>query len=162
MAFPVVERIADVIITRLEVLRDNANAEVDVTEVVRPKRLDAYTPKDGQIVVTQGANDREPELDHAGNPPAVARRQVFNIRCHVMNSEKSTDAVDEIVNTFAAEVIKAITTPQSEWHNFGSLAIDAEFDSFENIDSDGSFDGINLPLAVIYRTSENDPYTVRA
>ena len=162
MAFPIVEQIADVIVTRLIALRDNELAEVAVSEVVRPVRLESYTPNDNQIVITQGASERVPEMDHAGNPPAVARRQRFNIRCHVMPSEKDTTAVDKYVNVFAAEVMKAITTPQATWQNFGALAIDAEFDTLEEIDGDGSFDGINIPLLVTYRTSENDPYTVRA
>ena len=162
MAFPVVEQIADVIVTRLVALQNDINAEVAVSEVVRPTRFANYTPKDNQIVITQGDNERVPELDHPGNPPATARRQRFNIRLHVMPSEKDTTAVDEHVNLFAAEVMQAITTPQATWHNFGALAIDAEFDSHEPIDSDGSFDGVNIPLLVTYRTSENDPYTVRS
>jgi hypothetical protein len=126
-------------------------------------RLESYTPKDNQIVITQGASERVPEMDHRWQPSCGRDdRQRFNIRCHVMPSEKDTTAVDEYVNVFAAEVMKAITTPQATWHNFGALAIDAEFDTLEEIDGDGSFDGINVPLLVTYRTSENDPYTVRA
>jgi hypothetical protein len=162
MAFPIVEQIADVIITRLTALKDDELAEVAVSEIIRPKRLDSYTPKDNQIVVTQGANERVPEMDHPGNPPAVGRSQRFNIRCHVMPSELDPAAVDEYCNVFAAEVMQAITTPQNTWHNFGSLAIDGIFDTLEEIDGDGGIDGINVPLIVMYRTSETDPYTARA
>ena len=58
------------------------------------------------------------------------------------------------------DVVKIVCTP-SEWYNFDSYAINSEWLAVEDIAGDGSVDGCNVPLAVIYRTAENDPYTVR-
>ena len=159
---PVVERIAQVIYDRLMLLTAGGSAYIYVSEVVRYNRKDTYTPTDKQIVLTMGANERVPELDHEGNPPAVCRQQTFNIRCHVIPSEFDETPSDTYVNLMVFEAMKAITNNQATWHNFDNLAIDAEFDSTEPIEDDGTgIDGANLPLLVRYRTDENNPYNVR-
>lgn len=160
---PVVERIADEVLQRLYMLSVGDSEYIVANEVIRYNRSDTYTPKDKQIVLTQGANERIPELDHPGNPPAVCRQQTFNIRCHVIPSEKDDTASDQYVNQMVMEAMAAITDDAATWHNFNGLAIDAEFGATENIDDDGSgIDGANLPLLVRYRTDENNPYNVRA
>lgn len=163
MSVAVIETIALELVDRLEGLVNNGGTyNTDVCEVIRPTRFGSnWTPKDLQIVLTQGANDIVDELSYPGNPPAIARRQVFNIRCHIITDERSCDAVDTTINTFAADVIKIVCTP-SEWHNFDGNAINAEWMSQEDIQADGGVDGVNVPLAITYRTSETDPYTVRA
>jgi len=122
--------------------------------------MGGFTPKHLQIVLTQGPPQRVPELDYPGNPPANCYSITFNIRCHVMPSEKDPTPVDTIINAMAGDVVKVVCEP-TNWHTFGSLAIDAEWESHENIDGDGSFDGMNLPLTVYYRTDESNPYNKR-
>ena len=160
---PVVERIAEEVFDRLYQLVVGNSAYIQLEEVIRYNRKETYTPKDKQIVLTQGANDRVPEMDHAGNPPAICRQQTFNIRCHVIASEFDDTLSDEYVNQMVMEAMKAITNNQATWHTFGGLAIDAEFGNLENIDDDGTgIDGANVPLLVRYRTDENNPYNVRS
>jgi hypothetical protein len=41
-------------------------------------------------------------------------------------------------------------------------AIDAEFRSPEYVTADGGLDGVNVPIAITFRTDEGDPTSVRA
>ena len=161
MSVTVVEQIAQVIESRLRnLLVDGENTVV--TEVVRPSSIGQYTPQDMQIVMTQGETVINEELGCPGNPPATCFETTFNIRCHSVPDETLETAKDSYLNEFAADVRKVICSPQNSWHNFGSLAIDARFESTETITSEASPNGINIPLTVLYRTDENNPYNVRA
>lgn len=158
----VVESIAEVLYQRLCNLVNNTTYNTKVTEVIRPKRLEQRTIKDRQIIMVDGSHDRVPELDHEGNPPAEAWRITFNLYLHVQNDERKCEPVDKVVHTFAADVKKAVCSVDSRWHTFGENAIDATWQSMESIQSDGSFDGVNIPIAITYRVDEDDPYQVRA
>lgn len=160
-ARPVVERIAHALFERLQLLSAGYSSLFKASEVIRPKRQGGFTPKNNQIVMTQGDPIRVPELDRPGNPPAICFDQSFNVRCHIMPSEKDPTPVEEYINTMAAEVVRVVGDAGSRWFTFGELAMNATWGSQENIDSDGSFDGINLPLVVTYRVSEVDPYVAR-
>jgi hypothetical protein len=106
MSVSVLESISVVLFNRLKLLIDNTTYNTNVCEVIRPTRLGAeWTPKHLQIVLTKGAEEVDDELSHPGNPPAIARRQTFNIRCHVMTDEQDLDAVETVINTFAADEI---------------------------------------------------------
>jgi len=165
LVLTVIDEIVEVLIERLETLVGAAE-QTDVVEIVRPTRLGTWTPKDLQVVVVQGEQERVPELDCPGNPPAECNRQIFNLYCHVRTSESETEAADTTINAFAADVKRVVCDPQATWHNFASggtnWAIDAEWLNQETIDSGEACDGIKLVLAITYRTDENDPYTVRA
>jgi len=163
MSVSVLENIALTLLARLEGLVNNGGTyNTDVVEVIRPTRLGSnWTPQHLQIVLTQGASEVVDELSYPGNPPAICRRQTFNIRCHVMSDEQDTEAIETVINTFAADIVKVVCTP-SEWYNFSGYAINSEWLAMEDIASDGSVDGCNVLIAVYYRTDENDPYTVRA
>lgn len=158
---PVIERIADAIYQRLRLLTAGYSPMTAVSEVLRPTQRGGFTPKHLQIVITQSDPEEMPELSHAGNPPAQAWRQVFNLRCHVNASEKDPTSVDTILNTMAADVQKVICDSGAQWYSFGGLSVDAQWLSRENIDADGGIDGVNVPLAVTYRVSEGNPYEVR-
>lgn len=157
---PVVERIAQAIYERLRLLTAQYSVFSPVPEVVRPTRLDACTPKNMQVILTQDAPQRNEELDCPGNPPAIAYDVLFNIRCHIMPSEKDPTPVEEYINVLAADVVRVVCDA-TDWHTFGGLAINANWQSQENTDADGSFDGVNVPLLVTYRTDETNPFTVR-
>lgn len=158
---PVSELIARELLRRLERLEDGYSVYSDVVQVIRPTRLGGFTPKHLQIVLTQSSPEIDEELSHPGNPPATAYRVTFNIRCHVMPSEDDIAAVDDIVNTLAADVTRVVCD-ETNWHTFAGNAVDAEWLAHENIDGDGSIDGVNVPLAVVFRTDETNPYNVRA
>jgi hypothetical protein len=158
---PVVSRIADELFARLQRLAAGDSDYTQVYEVIKPTRLGQYTPRHLQIVVTKGTAEELTELSCPGNPPSIAWKQTFNIRCHVMPSEKDPTPVDEYCEVFEADVIRIVCN-YSRWWTFGELAINAEWLPSESIDSDGSFDGMNVPIAITYRVDEGNPYNVRA
>lgn len=161
---PVVERIAVELKRRLDLLADvtNTTYNTKVNEVIRPNRLESYTPKDMQIVLTTDSIETVPELMYPGNPPAVAKRVTFHINCNVVNDESVNEPIDTIVHMFAADVEQVITSDSSTWHTFSNLAVDAEFLSHVPHSAGGGFDGVTVPIAITYRTDENNPYQVRA
>ena len=162
MSVSVLESITVELERRLNLLVDQTTYNTNVCEVIRPRRLGSeWTPKHLQIVLTKGAEEVLDDLSYPGNPPSVARRQTFNIRCHVMTDENDTEAVETVINTFAADVVKVVFT-EANWYQFDNLSINAEWLPLEDVQADGGADGVNVPLAIIYRTSEGDPYTVRA
>lgn len=164
---PIIERIADVIMFRLGLLTAQYSEFSPVYEVVRPTRLADYTPRHLQIVLTQTM----PELVEIlpGNPPAITWRVLFNIRCHVLPSEKDTTPQDAYVNTMAADVQRVICDTsvelpeyvQTAWHTFRDNALLAEWQTLEAIESENGGVGVVVPLMVEYRVSELDPYVRR-
>ena len=162
MPVSIIENIALEILDRLSgMVGDTANYPIDIQEVIRPTRFGGFTPIDRQIVLTEGVESVVPELSCPGSPPAVASVRAFNIRCHLMPSERSDEAIDAQINEFTSNVKKAICTPASSWHTFGGNALFAEWGAIQPFVADGGIDGINMPLRVTYRVSENDPYTQR-
>jgi len=159
---PVVSRISDEIFARLQALVSGSAGAYSFVDVVRPTKLATYTPQHGLIVLTRGEVSRVTELDCPGNPPAVAFQQTFSIRVHIAPSEKDTTPVEVYEDVMEAEIHRAIVNDAATWHTFGDLAINADLGSQQTVVSDGSYDGIAVPLAVTFRITEGDPYTVRA
>jgi hypothetical protein len=161
MTLTVLDEIALVLSTRIEALI-NGDEQTRVCEVVKSKRLGDFTPQDLQVVIQQANTELVPELMCPGNPPAEAWRQVFNLYLHIMPDELyDEETIDSIRNRFIADVRKVVCTPSATWHNFGGKAINAEWQSMQNIESGESCGGVVMPLAITYRTNENDPYTLR-
>jgi hypothetical protein len=158
---PIVTKISDEIITRLETLITEQNDAFTFREVVRPTKLATYTPEHGLIVLTRGEVARVTELDCPGNPPAIAYQQTFLIRVHIAPSERDATPIEMYEDVAEAAIIKAITT-SGAWHQFAGNAINANFGPQQTATSDGGYDGIAVPLIVTYRVAEDDPYTVRA
>jgi hypothetical protein len=141
---------------------DSDDYNTAVSSVIRPARNGGeFNIQNLQIVVRQGADEIIDELSYPGNPPAIAHKQTFNLRCHVLLSERNTDSVESTINTFQADVIKCLTTG-NEWYRFGTSAVDATIGAVEPINEDGGIDGFNLPVYITYRVDENNPYNVRA
>jgi len=141
---------------------DSDDYNTAVSSVIRPARNGGeFNIQNLQIVVRQGADEIIDELSYPGNPPAIAHKQTFNLRCHVLLSERNTDSVESTINTFQADVIKCLTTG-NEWYRFGTSAVDAPIGAVEPINEDGGIDGFNLPVYITYRVDENNPYNVRA
>jgi hypothetical protein len=113
MPVAVVETIALALKSRLDAMVGSGSYSTEISEVQRPKRFADFTPRHNQIVLTQGPLDRVGELDRPGNPPANAYRQTFNIHCHVMQDERGQEAIDEMLNAFHADVVKAIASNSS-------------------------------------------------
>jgi len=153
-----VDQINEAIFDRLTLMIDNDDYEIGIIEVVVPTRIGEFTPRDRQIVIVQGDDERVAEMDIPGNPPGLARKQTWNIRCHLMPDENSGE---DAVNQAAADILKAITTPNSTWHNWGGLAINTELSRIEYVSFDGGPDGVNVPIHVLYRVSEYSPFVSR-
>jgi len=158
------ELIAAEIEARLNQILTLEDYAFDVTEVVRPtRRGENWQRKHLGIGVLQGDSVRVPENDHPGNPPAICYSVGFDLVGVIRDSvdEEDPKAVNE--NAMAAAIVKAITVPALTWHQFDGNAINAEIgDTQIALSSDGEFNAVTIPLRVIYRVSENDPYTVRA
>jgi len=163
MAESIAEQIVAAVKTRLADITTGNGYQFSVAGIQRPKRYGAYTPTDLQAVVTQGAITRVTELDHPGNPPAIAYGSTIQIAVNLMPNRKTdTLAADTWRHRAAASVIKAVTSV-SNWHNWGGLAINTEFEEpdFDTQDDAGNI-GVIVPIVVTFRVSETDPYTARA
>lgn len=158
---PVVSLIADEILSRLETLITEPNDAFLFRGVIRPTRLATYTPEHGLIVLTKADPERVPELDCPGNPPAICYQQTFRVCVHIAPSEKDDTPVDLYEEVAEAAIHKAIRA-NATWHQFDGNAINAEFLPSQVATKDGGYEGLAVPIAVTYRISEGDPYTVRA
>ena len=158
---PVVTLISNEIFTRLQALVTADVSAYTFADVVRPTKLATYTPRNGLIVLTRGDVARLPEMDCPGNPPSVAIEQTFLIRIHIAPSEHDTTPVDLYEDAVEAEIHRALTN-HTTWHTFGGYAINSRIEATVTVTSDGGYDGIAIPVIVVYRTDEGNPYTVRA
>lgn len=164
--YPVIERIAQVIESRLQSISIANGYNVDIAAVSRPTRLGDYGPNNLTAVIVQS----DPELDdeHAidGNPNAIAWRQPFVLLLFVRLSDDDPTPTDQAVNIFAADVQKALTAP-ADWQQFqdidgNPLAFNAWIKAPRGIvTTDAAATGTEFEFVVNYRTNENDPYTAR-
>jgi hypothetical protein len=159
---PVVEKIARELLRRLRLLLGNGTYNTKVKEVVRPARLESYTPMDRQIVLSTDSIVSVPELMCPGNPPAVAKKITFNIHCNILNDEKCCEPIDYLAHMFAADVEQVVSGDDPLWYSFDSNALNADFLPYVPYRAQGGFDGVTVPIEVTYRTDENNPYNVRA
>ena len=167
MTTTVIESIAVELIRRLNRITIDNDYTFDAYDVVRPDRIGAeVNPTDGLIVVIQADSVRNSELDHPGNPPAVAYDTIFEVHCFVRLSDKSDNDYQEIQSDRGAQIIKAITTEATDagrWFSFGEKAINTELGDVKNFSiSEGNHNGVTVAMTITHRQSENNPYTVRA
>jgi hypothetical protein len=153
-AYPIDDLIVRVAKQRLETLDF-------VSEVIRESRnIINWTPKDKQIILTKETPTRAEEHDTIGNPPGIAYTMTLNIYCHVLQSQVDDEPVDSLLSVIAADVVRAITAPKS-WYRFDDAALNAELGDVERNAFDGSFDSIKVPVTVLYRVREDDPYRIQ-
>jgi hypothetical protein len=156
MTLPVVDRIAEVIRSRVNpVAPDRANG-VGQAAVVMPMR---HIPELASLVIQQQPTRFIPELDCPGNPPAVCLETIFAINCFVKNGESEQEFTQQC-NSVVADVVSAITTPSVDpamWYTFGGIALDADIGISRSLLTDaGTSCGMTVPLTVRYRVAEND------
>lgn len=161
MASPICERIAVKVKVRLGLIDEDDGYETTVSQVVRPTRLGGFTPKDYQLIVTQGNMIYNREQSRHGNPPAIAWVIPFIIAGVIKQNESDTTAVAALKNTFAADVIKAVTSV-ADWHNWDQLAIDTTFGNVDDYTGSDGQAGFKIGMNVLFRVDEDDPYTARA
>lgn len=156
------ELIALEIVSRLEAITVANGYFTNVVSVDRLARLSTdWRPRNLTVVVEQGAESPNEENSHEGNPPAIAYDLDFEIHAIVRDSDGSTTPHSTTENAFVAAIKKAITTGD-QWWTFDSNAINAEWGTTVPYQSpEGDNNGVTVPLVVIYRVSETDPFTSR-
>lgn len=164
MPTAVPELIALEIVDRLEDITTVGGYAFTVSEVKRPTRNgENWQRKHLGIGVIQGPSERVPERDCPGNPPAIAYQVTFNLECICKDPEASTAAHATSENEMAAAVVKAIASDGATWYTMNGNAIYTDFGANEPFEpSDGEMNGVTVPVIVLYRVAENDPYTVRS
>ncbi len=167
MSTSVIELIALEVVRRLEQITIDNDYTFTVCSVVRPNRLgDGYSPEDTMVVLRQGDSVRNLDASHPGNPPAIAYGVTFEIECIVRTSDFAPDEYNTEQNERGSQIVKALINEATDtglWYTFEGNAILAEIgDVKQFIVTEGDHNGVTIDLSVLYRTSENDPYTVRA
>ena len=157
MSYPVVEQIAQAIKAQLETITVANGYELDLAGVVRPKGFGlSAAPDHLWIVLAQGDEVRETDLDVVGNPNGIGVRQPFQLGRVIRLSDASEVAFDQVANIFSADVVKAMMA-DVKW---AGLAIDTEMVGWALMkDEELGYEGKLLQFDVIYRVAENDPYT---
>ncbi|MGD9644420.1 MAG: hypothetical protein AB7U73_01835 [Pirellulales bacterium] len=172
--YPLIERIAEQICTRIEAVQIANNYQVDVAEVLRPTRIGNvgdlnFVPKDLLAVVEQGPCVTAVEEVGNSNPNTKQREQVFYIGLYRLCSKADTVPIDRKLNVFIADVEMALTlgkTPGANWQQFiqeddSHLAVNsrlADPQYFSLIEHQAA--GATVQFAVTYRHPVSDPYTV--
>lgn len=158
------ELVALEIVDRLEQITIANGYAFDVASVDRvPRNARDWTPRHLSIVVEQDDEERNEELSHAGNPPAIAYDATYNIHVFVRESDKATAPANQMENAMVAAVKQAVTDDGVDWHTFDDNAIDGQFGSIRPyLSSEGDHAGATVPLVVTYRVSETNPYESRA
>lgn len=158
---PVVERIALVLLGRVQLLVAGWSEVFYVSDVFRPTVRNNQEAKDRQVIIKQIDDSRVPELDCPGNPPAEARIVTFGIHLRINPSEDDETAEDDFGNSFTSVLRTAVCSPGATWHTMDGLAVDSSFGTYSPLSEDGSIDGVGVSLSVTYRVSELNPFEPR-
>ncbi len=160
MPDPVIEQIADALVTRLQAVTTGNSYAFTVSSVVRPDRKGTPTAADYLVVVEQTNTERNDELTRASATGLqIAWNTDFQITCFLRPSDTDTTALDQLGNIAISELTRGIAST-STWRTFGNKAINATFTGQEHF-SDENGAGVRLTLQVTYRTDESNPTTER-
>jgi len=160
MALPVSEQILVKVKQRLQLIDAGSGYEVTASDVVRPTRIAQHSPNDYQLTVTADRLTPNMESSCPGNPPAQAWEMEVGIVAESRPSEEEQTPIDTLRHVFAADVIRAVTDADL-WYTWDNLAFNTTYGEVTTIETDvGS--AIRIPLLIMYRTDEDNPYNVRA
>lgn len=158
MSTPVVEHIAQDIKAAIN--------EIDTTdgysmnfECVRPTRAgfeDEAAPRDGICVLIQGDPTEDEANSAHGNSPMKAWRQPWSCVAFVINDDDSTTPIDTRLNAAAADIQSKLMEDRAR----GGYALDTEIMPTVRFNEGSGATGIVVAVEVLYRTREDDPYTV--
>ena len=157
--YPVKELIAQAVVAALEKISDENGYQSPAVEVVRPRRTgESFCPKHLGVAVIQDDEQREPDSDCVGNPPAIAWRLPIACDCIVRLSEADERPMDQVLNVLEADVRRALAADCQ----FGGLAVDSALGASEYLQAAGGVEGVTVWIEIVYRVSWTDPYTNRA
>lgn len=158
----VISDIEEVIQARCQLITVGNGYSADVAQVVLKKRYPDYQPLPRTITVVAETEQRDPDSDCEGNPPAIAYLLPVRVSCIPIPSRDDRNHWTENATDFANEAKKAIASV-TDWHQFGGNSINADFGPIELIEPDGEGPGAaQFVIEILYRVSETDPDTVRA
>jgi hypothetical protein len=165
MADPILQSIADTVITRLENITVANGYEFTAADVSMVSRdTNDWQPGPRKILVDQKEEVENEESSYPGNPPRIAWNVQFDIWGFAANLDHPAGEIgiagdSTTENQMIAAIKKAIVNNDAaSWMTFGSNAINARFTSSRPNDSQGH-DGVLVTLDVLYRIKETDPYT---
>lgn len=161
MADPIAKTIADTIVSRVNA--GTYTAPYQLGTAYRPNRLQTNKAIDHlECRVVFAGGQPNPEISHQGNPAAQGWTFSYDIVVFMLPSDTSEVPLDDIVATIHSDLVKAITTPQDTWHNWGGNAINSDYEMSVGASPDGAVPAAILTVNVHTRFSENDPTAFRA
>lgn len=164
MAEPIVERIAQALVSRLQKITTSNNYQQTV-EVERPKSSQRkIIPRNNLVVVLQDDLQEDAENDVDGNTYWRTWVQPFMVCVFAMPPEDDKLPIEQRINRLLADVIIAIGDTASgdayPWDQWSGLAIQSRIRPWTLFQlDDGAIDGAELFVEISFRTPENDPYT---
>lgn len=160
MSTPVIDQIANEILSRIEQVSVGSGYDINVSSVKRPTRRGAeLTHTDYSVLLEQGTAERNGELTRASAAGLqIAWDQEFVITCFLLPSDTDTNGIDSLANVAAMALMQGITSQgAAHWHTFGGYAINATFTGGIEPFNDEQSSGVKIRLLVTYRTDEHNP-----
>lgn len=156
MAYPIVEQVAQAIVTQLETITTANGYENNVNNVTRPRRTGENTrPQNLDIVLIEEDWDRNEDDDIVGAPSGIGWRVPFALDCVVRQAESSSLPMDQVINAFVADVQKALMADVT----WGGLATDTELGAVEFASPEMGFEGATVWVEVLIRVEITDPFS---
>jgi len=156
MAYPITEQVAQAIAVQLATITEARGYENTVNRVVRPRRTaEGNRPEPLDIWLVQDDIERDTDNDIAGNPAGIGWVVPFSLDLVIRQSEKSTLPMDQVINSFVADVQKALMV-DPHWDN---LATDTRLGTVEFASPESGFEGATVWVEVLIRVEETDPFS---
>lgn len=154
---PVDELIAQNIATAISEITVANSYNYDLT-AARPTRIGfdgMKKHKDLTVLIVQDDADADESKASEGNPPMLAWRQPFMLIAYVIESDASTDPIDQRINRVRADIIKKLMDDVTR----GGYAHNTTFVGSQVFASSPGVSGVVLYVDIEYRVRSNDPYT---
>lgn len=148
----ITERIAEDIKAAINLITIANGFNQDLT-ALRRRRLDFsdVMPEDLKVLIIQ-AEDELPEQEAVG---ANEWLQVYFLEAFVIDSDTASTSIETRMSTVRDDIRKKLAEDTTR----GGYAIDTMLRAATPFDDGEGFTGIELEIAVHYRTKWNDPYT---
>jgi hypothetical protein len=161
MTYPVVEQIAQKIVTRLLTITQGNGYDVTVKDVVRPKRRADHSPADGitLLQLDSFAQDQD-EISSLG--VKLRRTATFAIDFYVEPADSDPRPYDQLQAIAIAELEKALAIDfyESDSGAYAGVGYNARLESPQLIRADDdSSAGVRVRVSVDYQHTDLDPYT---